>query len=199
MQFYVGVALLVGLFGRKALFALPLLCLAVTGYRIWYGAYIDIVTWRRLDEILAGCTLALIYFNHLGTQSKIAISKLSVLLLLVLLAIASSPLAGPINYLRPYIAALLVGTSLLSPFPRFGSILKSRFLSYIAAVSYALYVIHGVMVHTWFGDGDKIEKYLKRPVLLAVTFALAHFSTFYFESKFIRLGKKISRRFPVNS
>src|SRR5438309_6796248 len=51
MQFYVGIALIVALFGRRSLYLIPLLCLCVTGLRIVTGTHISIVTWLRIDEI----------------------------------------------------------------------------------------------------------------------------------------------------
>ena len=65
-------------------------------------------------------------------------------------------------------------------------------LAYIATISYALYIIHGGLEHTWLGDGEKIIKYVKRPLLFAATFLLAHLSTFYFEKYWIDLGKKLT-------
>lgn len=56
----------------------------------------------------------------------------------------------------------------------------------------ALYVVHGLLTATWLGSGDDLVKYLKRPLLLAATFGLAHLSTFYFEARFIAWGKRLS-------
>lgn len=53
MQFYLGIALLVALGGRRGLYALPVLALAVTTARIVAGETISIITWHRVDEILA--------------------------------------------------------------------------------------------------------------------------------------------------
>jgi peptidoglycan/LPS O-acetylase OafA/YrhL len=54
-------------------------------------------------------------------------------------------------------------------------------MAYIADISYALYVIHGVLIETWLGAGSLVVKYMKRPLLIAATVVLAHFSTRYFE------------------
>ena len=35
---------------------------------------------------------------------------------------------------------------------------------------------------------------MKRPLLFAATFALAHVSTFYFEQRLIEFGKRLSRK-----
>ena len=83
------------------------------------------------------------------------------------------PDSGPLQYLRPYGAATLVGASLTGAPALLQRILVSRPMAYVAEISYALYVIHGVLSHTWLGTGDRIEKYLKRPLLFGLTFALA--------------------------
>ena len=57
---------------------------------------------------------------------------------------------------------------------------------------YTIYVIHGILSNSWLGEGERLEKYLKRPLLLGITFALAHFSTFYYEKYWIKLGKKLT-------
>jgi len=195
MQFYVGVAAIVALLGRRGLYLLPLICVAVTVHRVLDGAEVNIVTWRRIDEILAGATLALAYTGKLGPRPLQIVSRLNAYVLLALLFLSSHPATGPLNYLRPYIAATLVGTTLLNPPARLGKLLKGRFLAYIAEVSFALYVIHHLLIYTWLGEGDKLVKYAKRPLLFAVTFALAHVSTFYYEARCIRLGKQLSARF----
>ncbi|HEY8708370.1 MAG TPA: acyltransferase, partial [Burkholderiaceae bacterium] len=148
VQFYVGIALLVALLGRRGLYALPVLCVAVTLHRVWYGAHVDIVTWRRVDEILAGCLLAMAYAGKFGTRPASLLSSLNAYVLLALLAMASHPWGGGLNYLRPYIAALMVGATLFNPPATLARVLQSRVLLYIATVSYALYVIHHVLVYT---------------------------------------------------
>jgi peptidoglycan/LPS O-acetylase OafA/YrhL len=44
MQFYVGIALFVAVIGRRGLYLIPALCVAVTGLRIATGTEISIVT-----------------------------------------------------------------------------------------------------------------------------------------------------------
>ena len=192
MQFYIGIALLVGLFGKRGLYAVPLLCLAVTLHRVATGAHVDIVTWRRVDEILAGSVLALIFEGRFGDRASRLVAGRNPYVLLLLLAVCSHPAAGFMNYLRPYVAALLVGSTLYTPPKALARLLTTRTLAYIATVSYALYVVHHVLMFTWLGSGDKLVKYLKRPLLFAATFALAHVSTFHFEQHCIRWGKQFS-------
>lgn len=192
MQFYVGIALLVGIFGKRGLYLVPLLCLAVTIHRVFAGAYTDIVTWRRGDEILAGSMLALAFEGKFGPRPNRWLASLNAYALLLLLAVCSHPAGAFMNYLRPYVAALLVGTTLFSAPTQLGRALKSRFLAYIATISYALYVIHPFFTHTWLFTGDRLVKYAKRPLLFAATFALAHFSTFYYEERWIALAKRLT-------
>lgn len=194
MQFYVGIALLVIALGRRGLYLVPLVCLAVTFHRLQYGALIDIVTWRRVDEILAGSMLAMAFTGRFGAMPGRLLFWLSPYMLLLLLAVASHPGSAFMNYLRPYIAAMLVGSTLYNAPPRLAALLGGPALRYIAAISFALYVIHHLLIHTWLGNGERLEKYLKRPLLFAVTFMLAHWSTFHFEQRCTAAGKRLSMR-----
>ena len=192
MQFYFGIALLFGLAGQRGLYALPLLCIAVTLNRVHSGALVDIVTSRRVDEILAGAWLALIYSGKLGELSLRLVSRQNVFLLLFALVVTSHPGTGFLNYFRPYVAALLVGASIYNAPTMLKSVLEGRVLRYLANVSFAVYVIHHLLIYSWLGEGEKLVKYLKRPLLFLATFALAHLSTFYFESRFIALGRRLA-------
>lgn len=195
VQFYAAVALIVAVFGKRGLYLLIVFCVAVTMLRVASGAEIEVVTWHRVDEILAGAILALIYAHKLGRVATNVVSRGNVYVLVVLFAISCHPASGFANYLRPYLAAMLIGTTLYRPPERIGAILMGRSLRYIAAISFALYVFHGLLVHTWLGEGDKLAKYLKRPLLFAATFALAHLSTFQFEHRWIEFGKRLSARY----
>jgi peptidoglycan/LPS O-acetylase OafA/YrhL len=194
MQFYVAIAIFVQLAGGRYLTVLPVACLLITLYRITEGAYIDIVTIRRVDEILAGCILALAFSNKIGDHLNKLLCKTNTYIALVLLAFSCHPDGQWMNYLRPYFAAVVVGSTLFDCPPRLANILKCKLFEYIAAISFALYVFHGSLRYTWLGMGDGLEKYVKRPILFAVTFALAHISTFNIESRFIMLGRQLAAR-----
>jgi len=180
--------------GKRGLYLLIAICLAVTAHRVFAGAEIEIVTWHRVDEILAGAILALIWSDQLGSRAPTVVSRANVYVLAVLYAISCHPASGFANYLRPYLAAMLIGTTLYRPPELVGAVLRSRFLRYIAAISFALYVFHFLLVHTWLGEGDKLVRYLKRPLLFAATFLLAHVSTFQYEQRWIDFGKRLSAR-----
>ncbi len=193
VQFYIGIALIFAIFGARGLYLLPLACLVVTLHRISAGTIIDIVTQRRVDEILAGCVLAMAVEGRLGSGSFSWLRQLNPVLLLLTLAVCSHPATGFMNYFRPYVSALLVGSTLYGCSPRVFHILESKTFSYLAKISFALYVIHHLLMFTWLGlDDNKIVKYLKRPLLIGITFASAHFSTFYFEQRCISFGKRLS-------
>ena len=194
MQFYVGVALLFLFLRERGLLLIPALCALVTVIRITYGAEISIVTYLRVDEILAGSVLALAYNRRLGESLPSLIKSTSPYLLLGLLLISCHPDSGAANYFRPYIAALLVGTTLLNDKNRtsLASLLANKTLFYVAAISYALYVLHPLLGHTWLGSGEGLEKYVKRPLLFGTIFLCAHISTFYFEHRCIAFGKRLA-------
>lgn len=192
MQFYVGAALLVACGGRRALLALPMLAIIVTAMRIAAGARISIVSWYRVDEILAGATLAIVYFGHFGDRPRQWLMRYPLWLAVIVAILCCFFLQTPLAYGRPYAIAALVGATLLRSPAWFQRAMSSRPALYIAEISYAVYVIHGMLGATWLGSGGLVEKYLKRPLLAAATLAVAHVSTFYYERYFIRLAKGLT-------
>jgi peptidoglycan/LPS O-acetylase OafA/YrhL len=197
MQFYVGAALLVALGGRRGLFTLPLIGISITVARILAGENISIVTWHRADEILAGATLALIFLGHFGERPVRLLSRYPLWLAAIVAAICCYFLWTPLAYARPYAVAALIGATLFRCPAPINRVMTSRPAIYIAEISYALYVFHGMLSATWLGTGGVTEKYLKRPLLIATTFALAHLSTYHFERRFILLAKRLTRRRPI--
>lgn len=150
----------------------------------------EIRTDKRIDEILAGCTLALAWHHRPDAFARTWLGWLPFVLAPLLVASAHEALPW-LNYLRPWIASTMVGATLgvagTHPVRRF---LSTTTLRYIAEISFALYVVHGCLSASWLNSGDKVTKYLKRPLLLAVTWALSHVSSRWYEAYFIRLGKR---------
>lgn len=197
VQFYLAIALFVLVARHRGLIALPLFALAITALRIADHQYLNIITWYRIDEILAGSTLALVHAGWYGTRPQSVLAAINPYWLLPLVLLSAHPEAGAFNYARPYLAAMMVGATLFNGPARLGSLLESRPARYIAEISYALYIFHGALNAGWLGSGSKIVKYAKRPLLLAATFALAHFSTFRFEQPCIALAKRLTRGVSV--
>jgi len=194
VQFYVGVAILVALGGRRALYVLPMLAIAVTINRIVQGQTANIVTWLRIDEVMAGATVALIYAGHLGEGARRALSGANFYLLLIVMIVCCYFLYTPLGYARPYAVAAVVGVTLWHAPRWLEALFASRVARYIAEISYALYVTHGMLTATWLGGGDTVEKYVKRVPLLLLTFGLSHVSTFYFERRFTDWARSLTRR-----
>ena len=195
VQFYLTVAFLFALFRQRGLYLLPLLCLIVTGIRIATHTTDSIVTYVRVDEILAGATLALALDSPRFTVIKSALKQRWLILLFIPLAVASAnPLTGPLGYLRPYIVTLMVGQTVLFAPGLVGKVLRSRTLFSLAEISYALYVLHRLVDVGWLDTGPKIVRYAKRMPALAVVFAGAWASTRYYEHWWIAQGKRWSRR-----
>jgi peptidoglycan/LPS O-acetylase OafA/YrhL len=193
MQFYVGIALLFWLFKERSLLLFPLLCILITLYRVHHGVHIAINTYFRLDEILAGVVVALAYNDKIGMSIKQFFQWVNPYYVMLLFIISCHPDSGFVNYFRPYFAATLVASTLFNPKPTWQRFLNMRVLVYLAAISYALYVIHPLLAHTWLGEGDLLEKYAKRPLLFALLFFLAHISTFHYEKYWIGLSKKLTK------
>jgi peptidoglycan/LPS O-acetylase OafA/YrhL len=186
MQFYVAVAVIFLISRQLGKWLIPLLCFSVTIARVLSETPISIITWFRADEILAGGIVALAYRGRFGLRAKTALSRLPTSPMLIAYLVISHPEAGLLQYLRPYAASFLVGSTLAGAPRWLERVLVNRVMTYIAEISYALYIIHGVLSHTWLGGGDKLEKYLKRPLLFGATFVLAHISTRYFEQPITR-------------
>jgi len=194
MQFYVGIAVLFFFFRKRALYLTILLCLLVSVYRINDGVHIAINTYYRIDEILVGVIIAMAYNNKIGSWLPSLFKKTNPYYVMILLIVSCHPDSGFMNYFRPYFAATLVASTLYNPPPKLAGFLNLRILVYLASVSYALYVIHPLLAHTWLGSGELVEKYAKRPLLFFVLFVLAHISTFYYEKYWITLAKKITNK-----
>ena len=194
VQFYFGIAIVCAILGQQGLLVIPMLCVMVTIFRIVAHEPISIVTWHRIDEIFAGGTVALAHVGRLGSKAQEFLRKLPSGPMIAILFLCANPLFGPLQYLRPYAAALLIGSTLVDCPQRLKRVLESRPLNYIAGISYALYVIHGVLGATWLGSGDKLVRYAKRPLLFAATFGLAHLSTRYFELPITRFARRFGKR-----
>jgi peptidoglycan/LPS O-acetylase OafA/YrhL len=200
MQFYLAIALGFAIWGRRSLWGIPVVGLLVTAHRIQTHTPVSIVTSVRVDEILAGGTLALICNGPVGVfwvrKARQFLTWIHPLGLLPLVILSSHPSFEAMNYLRPYLAASMVGSTLLYTGKEGVSrYLQVRWLAYIAAISYALYIFHPIVEWGWLASGTKIVMYAKRGPELAAVFGLAHLSTFYFEDYWIRFGKRFSKRF----
>nr|WP_247713538.1 acyltransferase [Qipengyuania sphaerica] len=195
VQFYLFAALLVALCGRKGLLLLPIAAVGVSALRISDGEIISIVTWHRVDEILAGACVALVWINFPPRENSRIPAWLPPLAILLLM-VASLPQAGAFGYFRPYIAALAIGSSLYA-FPRMlGKIWTGKAARYIAEISYSLYVWHAMLQATPLGgnEQDTIVKYLLRVPLALATWLLSHLSTRHFEMPLTKLGRRLIRR-----
>lgn len=202
LQFYILIALAVFLGGRRAFWLIPVSCLVVLYLRIDNGAYVNIRTHLRIDEILVGSLLALAWLNPDARLSRLMIAVMSRSFWIVLpLWIASShPATGALNYVRPYLAMLLIGSVLFAPENAIKRLLRATSLSYVAAISYALYVWHPLSMYGWLGEGGTLERYLlKRPISIFATFFVAHVSTFAFERYFTEKAKNRAFRFDLFS
>jgi peptidoglycan/LPS O-acetylase OafA/YrhL len=190
VQFYAFAALL-AVISRRALYAVPVICLIITGVRIFSEVPYSIVTWYRVDEILAGGVVALIYIGWFGEFVQNIFRRASFSLAVVFLAI--SCIVEPLQYIRPYMAACVLASAIFNVNRREAFILESRPARYIAEISYALYVVHGALVPTWLGAGDTLVKYIKRPLFFAVTFFIAHISTYYFERPITQFARRVEK------
>ena len=61
---------------------------------------------------------------------------------------------------RPYATGLFLAAVLCHRDTLLADFLSSRLMRYIAAVSYALYVIHPLTIYGWFNQGTIVDRYL---------------------------------------
>jgi peptidoglycan/LPS O-acetylase OafA/YrhL len=195
VQFYLAVAIIVAVAGPRGLWLAPVGAIAVTISRIVAVQPISIVTWHRADEILAGATLALLIYWTDVPRWIARLPRWTPLVLAVLLLLSGMEALSPLAYARPYLAAMTIGVSIFAAPGWLRTLLCSASARYVASISFAVYVIHGMLGDTWLGTGGMLEKYAKRPILILVTWLLAHLSTFRFENPMIDLGKRVSHRF----
>jgi peptidoglycan/LPS O-acetylase OafA/YrhL len=194
MQFYTGIALAVLVFGSRALRLVPIAAVTVTLLRIWSGTPVSIVTWLRIDEILVGGTLALIVETGADGVWARALRRLPFWPIAALFVLSAHAQLQWLNYARPYFTATMVGITLVRPVTGVTMLLQTRVLAYIASVSYAVYIFHHFTMFGWLSSGTKIVKYAKRPLALALTFGLAHLSTFYFERPINDWAHRLTRQ-----
>jgi peptidoglycan/LPS O-acetylase OafA/YrhL len=194
MHFYVAIAVICFFFGRRGLWSIPILCLMVTAYRIETHTLLSIVTILRVDEILAGGALALVCVSpHLAPLRKF-LAWLSPLALIPFAIVSSNQVGGSMNYLRPYLVACMVGSTLFNNRGLGVSrLLHAKSLVYLAEISYALYIFHPMVEWGWLGSGSKVIRYAKRVPELVGIFGLAHLSSFRFEQYWIRKGRQWSQ------
>lgn len=179
VHFYALVAMLAALGGRRALIIVWPCCLAITAMRIVDGAYIDVTTHLRMDEILAGACIATLRpwrFRSSATSTSAWVLAASIW------AASSHPESGWLQYLRPYAAGVLLWVTISQPPNHLILLLSGRTLRYVATTSYALYVFHPLTAHGWWDEGSVWQRYLlKRPLGFIFTLVAAHASTFYWE------------------
>jgi len=188
VHFYIAIALIVLACGKRGLWVVWPACVAVTLLRVHNGAYIAIQTHLRVDEILAGACVATLYRNSWMKFTRYPTTLVA--FAATLLFISANYYSGWLQYFRPYATALVLAAVLCHGDTALKSVLSSGFMRYIAAISYALYVVHPLTIYEWFNQGTVVERYLfKRPISIAMTFAAAHVSTFYWEKMWMQAGR----------
>jgi len=202
MQFYVLAGALMHFWGKRGLKIIPALCIAVTLWRVFNGTHGSSSTLLRADEILAGAWLGLLW--QAPPEQRPSATKLlnyrNTYIYLILYIISSwSEIGGALCYVRPYFLLMLVGSLISNPNENSSHWLHGPKLTYVASISYALYVIHQILSHTWLGSGDTTTRYLKRPLLLLILFGLAHVSSFHYEKIWTDRVRKFLKKPLTNS
>ncbi len=199
MHFYIAMALLTLLLGRRSVWLVIPAALMITLLRVDAGAYVNIKTHLRVDEILSGGILALATLSY-GDKFRVflASSPRAVVILAMttlLWMVSCRDDAGALNYLRPYLAASVVGIVIHCQLRPLLRVLEGPIAAYIARISYALYIYHFLTISGWMNNGSDLTRYLvKRPISFALTFGLAHASTFWWEAYWQKLARRLTPR-----
>jgi peptidoglycan/LPS O-acetylase OafA/YrhL len=196
MHFYIAIALAIGVFGRRGFWLVPVAAIIVTGIRIEAGSVSNIRTHLRVDEILSGSLLALAWLNMDRKKIRFVLAVLPKFFwpLLVLWLLSCHRVFEELAYFRPYFSAAVVGAVLMMQSNVLTAFLSHALMRYIAATSFAVYVLHSPFRVGWFNAGSDWERYLfKRPLGIVCTFVLAHLSTFYFEKPINAWAHRITR------
>lgn len=194
VHFYLGIGLFMAVTRFRGFRALPVIWLAVVLFRLSTQPQGSIETHVRVDEILAGACLALVHLGVYGERPRQLLLRVPPVVLVIVLLIACHPDTGHFGALRSAAAASLVGNTLFASASGRYRWLGHRALRYVAETSYALYVIHPLTYYGWLGEGDAVVRYAKRIASFALTFSIAHLSTFYFEHPLTELGRKVAKR-----
>lgn len=188
VHFYLFVTVLAAIARPRALILVWPCCVAITVLRVVEGTYIDVSTHLRIDEILAGACIATLPVHRFRAGPVPLLIWASAA---GIWAVTSHPDVGWPQYLRPYAAGLLLFATISQPTNWLVSALSNRSFRYIAATSYALYVIHPLTAHGWWNDGTIWQRYLlKRPLGFLITLIAAHLSTFYWERTWIQSARR---------
>lgn len=197
MHFYLGIALCVGIFGRAGFSLVPVVAIIITALQINAGVFGAIATHLRVDEILSGSMLAILWMERERPVVQRAFSILRLLFwpLFVLWILSCWPIIHEIGYMRAYLTAAMMGAVISMTSGWQESLLSHRVLQYIGTISFALYVWHSPFRHYWFDAGTDLERYLfKRPLAFICIFALAHVSTFWFEKPITDAARRFTQR-----
>lgn len=206
IHFYILTAVFFFLLKRSGLGFLVLLGVFLSLYRYQEQALFNTSTLFRIDELLAGLAVGLLWHSDtpLARQIKKVLSTINPFFILIVLAAASLAPAHPVLFIfRPYIAALFIGALLYNQQNWSTKAFAHEKWQWLSKHAYALYIIHPFLMVTWLASGDKLTMYAKRPILFVVLFVLAYLSTKYFERYFIQAGKqwlaerKLAKQKPI--
>jgi peptidoglycan/LPS O-acetylase OafA/YrhL len=191
VHFYLSIAVVVAIAGKRGLWIVWPACLAITALRISVGenAYYNIETHLRIDEILSGACVATLYQK--SWSDRPLVPTWAVVLAALSWFASSTPFTGWFQFMRPYATALLLASVISHGGSPISAFLATRFMRYIATISYALYVIHPATIQGWWNEGSTFDRYvLKRPISFLMTFVAAHISTFHWEHFWMQVGRQ---------
>nr|WP_281390426.1 acyltransferase [Paracoccus amoyensis] len=197
-HFYLFIGLLIWAFGRRGFWAVPVVFLIILLLRMDLGATSNIRTHLRVDEIFAGSLAALLWQNrdHGWTRRLYHVIGKGFWLWFALLLLSCHRSMEGLMYFRPLFGFMVLTALLDHQEGWLRRFLRWNVFTYIAGISYALYIWHPLFRLGWLGEqGSKVFFYLvKRPIAIFLTFVVAHISTNTLERYFMNLGRRIEKR-----
>ena len=145
----------------------------LTLYRFQEQALFNTTTLFRLDELLIGLSVGLLWHsdNNIARQLKKILSSINPIFIMIALAAASMAPPHPVLFvLRPYIAAVLIGALIYNQQAGLSKLMSASCWQWLSKHAYALYIIHPFLLTTWLASGDKMTMYMKRPLLFLVLY-----------------------------
>jgi peptidoglycan/LPS O-acetylase OafA/YrhL len=196
MHFYLGIALWMALTRFRGAWIVPVLLVAITVAKLFdTGMTLPQASWTqwRVDAILVGATAALIFFEKLPGRIAHDLARLPLPVVFTAFVLSCHPLTNRFGFaVCPYLALACIVSVIMHGQERRLALLRSAPARYIAAISYALYVLHQAPTLGWLGSGEtKFIVYMKRPLSILLAFFGAHLSTYFFEMRMNRWGRSI--------
>ena len=203
-QFYLFAPMMILLLGQKwwVRILIPMILLSILLRTVIPGFHTYVNTIFRMDSLLAGVLIAVIYRNP--RIWKIAVSyRNSLMIVFLLMIIFTGILKITGKFETPWFAwfaflyALFLVVILINSSSTITWIFRSKFLCFFGSIAYGLYIYHQAiagLLHGWRRNGQApslmgIHSVVVTVCALFLSIIFSYISWRCFESRFVRIGK----------